>query len=134
MGYHYRARYEFILFFEKGKRKLNNLGISDVLEAPRIHRGYPTEKPVSIAEVLVTQSTQAGEIVIDPFCGSGSVGVAAQKHDRRFLGNDLSKTAVVHTLERLGEQKSEAPSEARPKARLPRTVVSDQPQLSMDFV
>ncbi|MEO8707310.1 MAG: DNA methyltransferase, partial [Kofleriaceae bacterium] len=33
MGYHYRARYECILFFEKGKRKLNNLGIADILEA-----------------------------------------------------------------------------------------------------
>ena len=31
MGYHYRARYEFILFFEKGKRKLNNLSIPDIL-------------------------------------------------------------------------------------------------------
>src|SRR6188474_2686837 len=34
MGYHYRARYEFILFFEKGKRRLNDLGISDVLSVP----------------------------------------------------------------------------------------------------
>src|SRR5688572_32127677 len=38
MGYHYRARYEFILFFEKGKRKLNDLGIADVISVPRIHR------------------------------------------------------------------------------------------------
>ena len=35
MGYHYRARYECILFFEKGKRKLNDLGIADIIE----HRG-----------------------------------------------------------------------------------------------
>ena len=33
MGYHYRARYEFILFFEKGKRKLNNLSIPDISPA-----------------------------------------------------------------------------------------------------
>lgn len=44
MGYHYRAQYEFVLFFEKGKRKLNDLGVSDILRAKRIHRGYPTEK------------------------------------------------------------------------------------------
>ena len=44
MGYHYRARYEFILFFEKGKRKLNNLGQADIIEAPRVFRGYPAEK------------------------------------------------------------------------------------------
>src|SRR5512145_2562875 len=67
MGYHYRARYEFILFFEKGKRKLNNLGIADVIEHPRIVRGYPTEKPVAVSEILIGQSSSMGETVIDPF-------------------------------------------------------------------
>ena len=60
MGYHYRARYEFILFFEKGKRRLNDLGIADVIEAPRILGGYPAEKPPAVAEVLIGQSTPAG--------------------------------------------------------------------------
>src|SRR5262245_41923132 len=41
MGYHYRARYELILFFEKGKRKLNDLGVPDIIEAPRVVGGYP---------------------------------------------------------------------------------------------
>ena len=45
MGYHYRARYEFILFFEKGKRRLNDLGIADIISVPRIRGGYPAEKP-----------------------------------------------------------------------------------------
>lgn len=103
MGYHYRARYEFILFFEKGKRKLNNLGIPDILEADRVWRGYPTEKPVSVSEILVSQSTQPGEIVLDPFCGSGSAGVAAVKLGRSFIGNDLSKEAVSVTRKRLEE-------------------------------
>src|SRR5205085_6929710 len=62
MGYHYRARYEFILFFEKGKRKLNDLGIADVISVPRIHRGYPAEKPAAVSEVLVRQSSEPGEI------------------------------------------------------------------------
>src|SRR4051812_36242315 len=67
MGYHYRARYEFVLFFEKGKRKLNDLGVSDIIEAPRVYNGYPTEKPVSVSEVLVSQSSMPGEVVADPF-------------------------------------------------------------------
>ncbi len=103
MGYHYRARYEMILFFEKGKRKLNNLGIPDVLQAPRIHRGYPTEKPVSISETLITQSTQPGELVLDPFMGSGSVGLAAMRSERHFLGCDLAQEAVAVTRARLLE-------------------------------
>ena len=77
MGYHYRARYEFILFFEKGKRRLNDLGVSDVIAVPRIHRGYPSEKPAAVSAVLVSQSSQPGELVMDPFIGSGSVGEAA---------------------------------------------------------
>ena len=60
MGYHYRARYEFILFFEKGKRRLNDLGVADVIAARRIHGGYPAEKPVAVSEILVNQSSQPG--------------------------------------------------------------------------
>jgi site-specific DNA-methyltransferase (adenine-specific) len=101
MGYHYRARYEFILFFEKGKRRLNDLGVADVITAPRIHRGYPAEKPPAVSEVLITQSTQPGDIVADPFMGSGSVGVAALTLRRRFLGTDINPEAVRVSAERL---------------------------------
>jgi site-specific DNA-methyltransferase (adenine-specific) len=94
MGYHYRARYELILFFEKGKRRLNDLGVADVIAVPRVHGGYPAEKPVAVSEILVSQSSQPGEVVADPFMGSGSVGVAAVKGGRRFLGNDLNPEAV----------------------------------------
>lgn len=103
MGYHYRARYEFILFFEKGKRRLNDLGIADVITVPRIHRGYPAEKPPAVSEVLIGQSTVPGELVADPFMGSGSVGVAALRLGRRFLGTDLNPEAVRLTVDRLGE-------------------------------
>jgi site-specific DNA-methyltransferase (adenine-specific) len=101
MGYHYRARYEFILFFEKGKRRLNDLGIADVISVPRIHRGYPAEKPPAVSEVLIAQSSAAGELVADPFMGSGSVGVAALKSGRRFRGSDLNPDAVRLTADRL---------------------------------
>jgi site-specific DNA-methyltransferase (adenine-specific) len=101
MGYHYRSRYEFILFFEKGKRKLNDLGIADIIECPRIYNGYPTEKPVEVSDVLIRQSTQTGELVIDPFMGSGSAGVAAIKAGRTFSGSDLCAEAVAVASGRL---------------------------------
>jgi site-specific DNA-methyltransferase (adenine-specific) len=101
MGYHYRSRYEFILFFEKGKRKLNNLAIPDVIECDRVFHGYPTEKPVSVSEILVQQSTLPGELVIDPFMGSGSVGVATLKQGRNFWGNDICDEAIVVSQQRL---------------------------------
>ena len=103
MGYHYRARYEFILFFEKGKRRLNDLGIADVIAVPRIRNGYPAEKPADVAAVLIGQSSQPGDVVADPFMGSGSVGVAAVRTGRRFLGNDLNPEAVRIAAQRLSE-------------------------------
>lgn len=103
MGYHYRARYEFILFFEKGKRRLHDLGIPDVLEFPRVCSGYPTEKPVELSEILVSQSSEPYGIVADPFMGSGSVGCATVKQGRQFWGNDLGPQAVTLTRSRLLE-------------------------------
>ena len=101
MGYHYRARYEFVLFFEKGKRRLSDLGTADVLQIPRIRGGYPAEKPSALSEVLIKQSSIEGDLVVDPFMGSGSSGVAALKLGRRYAGNDVSPEALKVARERL---------------------------------
>jgi site-specific DNA-methyltransferase (adenine-specific) len=101
MGYHYRSRYELVLFFEKGKRKLNDLSVPDVLQVPRVYGGYPAEKPVAVSEILIKQSTELGEMIIDPFMGSGSVGVAASNLSRHFMGNDLCDEAVKVSRNRL---------------------------------
>jgi DNA modification methylase len=120
MGYHYRARYECILFFEKGKRKLADLGIADILQAKRINGGYPAEKPPSVSETLIRQSTDPGAIVIDPFMGSGSVGFAAVTNERSFWGNDLCEEAVDITRGRLKE------AGAREVGDTPKSVPSPQ--------
>jgi site-specific DNA-methyltransferase (adenine-specific) len=104
MGYHYRARYETILFFEKGKRRLNDLGVPDVIEMPRVRNGYPTEKPVGLGEVLVRQSSAPGELVIDPFAGSGAFGVAAVRLGRDFAGSDTSPEACGVAASRLEQE------------------------------
>lgn len=101
MGYHYRARYEFVMFFEKGKRRLADLGIADVLEVPRVRGGYPAEKPSALSQILIGQSSAEGELVVDPFMGSGSVGVAALELGRRYAGNDVADEALQLARERL---------------------------------
>jgi site-specific DNA-methyltransferase (adenine-specific) len=101
MGYHYRARYELILFFEKGKRRLRDLSVPDIIEHPRIRGGYPSEKPAALSEVLVRQSSSPGDLVVDPFMGSGSVGAAALALGRRFMGSDISDEAVRLSQRRL---------------------------------
>lgn len=103
MGFHYRAQHEFIAFLEKGKRKLNNLGIPDVLSFKKLkgNQFYPTEKPVELAEVLVSQSSDPGQSILDPFMGSGSVGEAALKLGRQFYGNDKSDKSLKWAENRL---------------------------------
>lgn len=101
MGYHYRNRTERIAFFEKGKRKLNNLGIPDVLSVKRIIGGYPTEKPVELFDTLIQQSTSPGNKVADPFFGSGSVLISALKNECFALGNDISDGAHQHFSQRV---------------------------------
>lgn len=102
MGYHYRSRHEFIVFLEKGKRKLNDLGVPDVLSFPRVRGGYPTEKPVDLAHVLISQSSNAGDVVLDPFFGSGSTAEACRLQGRDFIGFDISRTAFDYACNRLG--------------------------------
>ena len=119
MGYHYRARYEFILFFEKGKRRLNDLGVADIITIPRIHGGYPAEKPVAVSEVLIRQSSEVGGLVADPFMGSGSVGVAALRLGRRFAGTDLNPEAVRLAADRLREFGAGHEPEGLPPASQP---------------
>lgn len=124
MGYHYRARYEFVLFFEKGKRRLADLGIADVFNIPRIRGGYPAEKPPALSEILIRQSSDEGALVVDPFMGSGSTGVAALRLQRRFLGNDVADSSLEHARSRLlglGASEGEllgGPSHARGQMQL----------------
>ena len=125
MGYHYRARYEFVLFFEKGKRRLHDLGVADILTAKRIRSGYPTEKPVDVAATLIRQSTSPGELVIDPFTGSGSTGVAAVTLGRNFAGTDICLEARTVAVERLrGAGASEIDRSMTATTATPRTTAS----------
>ena len=104
MGYHYRNRHEFILFFEKGKRKLRDAtNVESILSYKSIRRPqYPTEKPVELCEFLVGQSSEVGEVVCDPFVGSGAIAVAARNKRRGILVCDINDEAVKVTKERLG--------------------------------
>src|SRR5436853_3097651 len=88
-GYHYRAASERILFFEKGKRPLADLGVPDVLLAARSTVPGPAVKPNAVVRTLILQSSAPGELVVDPFCGTGVVGVEARSHERRFLLGDI---------------------------------------------
>lgn len=63
--------------------------------------GYPTQKPVLLLERIVELSTNPGDVVLDPFCGSGTTLVAAVLNDRRFIGIDISEEACELSRSRL---------------------------------
>lgn len=100
MGQYYMSQFEYILFFRKGKGvKINHCGTSDILSVPnkklKDSNGknlHDTEKPVELMKILIDNSSKENDIVIDPFMGIGSTGVAAKELNRRFVGIEIDET------------------------------------------
>ena len=99
MGQFYMSQFEYILFFRKGfGKKINNCGTSDILSIPNDKTKAPdgsnyhdTEKPVELFKILIENSTQKGEVVMDPFMGIGACGVACKQVGRSFIGCEIDK-------------------------------------------
>ena len=91
---YYMNACEFILMLKKGKSKtINNRGTSSILryKNPVGKKLHPTEKPVDLMQVLIENSTNMGDVVLDPFMGSGSTGVACVNTGRKFIGMELDR-------------------------------------------
>jgi len=102
MGHYFRRRHEQIVFASKGRRKVSRRDLPDVWAVPRIHRAaYPTQKPVKLFALMVQASAEPGFLVCDPFCGSGSSGVAALLGGCDFIGADIDARAVDIAEDRL---------------------------------
>lgn len=65
---------------------------------------HPTVKPVSLMEYLIKIYSPVDSIVLDPFCGSGTTGVAAKKQNRNFVGIDLSEHYTEIAKRRVTDQ------------------------------
>jgi site-specific DNA-methyltransferase (adenine-specific) len=92
-SHRYAHIHEFIIYAKKGNRFLNRPFSLDVLNFAKIHSDdvAPTEKPVPLLKYLISNSTVEGEVVLDPFCGSGSTLEAAEELKRNWIGNDIDK-------------------------------------------
>ena len=81
--------------------------LGDVWEMPYLNPkarervGYPTQKPVLLLERIIELVTDPDDLVVDPFCGSGTALVAAKLLDRRAVGIDDSREALELTKQRL---------------------------------
>lgn len=94
----WRPSYELILWLEKGSRAGRHRNQRDVLAAARVHGGFPTEKPVAVLRAIVDQASRPGEVVFDPFCGSGTVGRAARELNRVALLGDVDASPAAARL------------------------------------
>ena len=69
------------------------------------HGLHPTQKPLQLLKALIELTTLKGQIILDPFCGSGSTLVAAKQLDRNFIGIEIDKNFVEIAKKRLCEVK-----------------------------
>ena len=70
--------------------------------------GYPTQKPQKLLERIIYASTDPGDLLVDPLCGSGSSLLAAHKLGRRWIGIDSSRQACALAVSRLKKQGADA--------------------------
>ena len=92
-------------FLKKANRQMRSVwGISEEEDVPttawafntpgrneKVHGKHPTQKPLKLLERIVRASTDTGTVILDPFCGSATTGVAALLQKRKFVGIDASR-------------------------------------------
>lgn len=94
---------EYVGFFFKGKA----FAINDCSSKQGIHVAHqdttehPTEKPVALMQHYIRNSSQPGEVVFDPFMGTGTTGVAAIRSGRKFIGIEKDPRWFQVAVERI---------------------------------
>ena len=96
---------EFILLFRKGGAKdINDMGTSNFIQIPNIkNKLHPTQKPIDLMKVLIENSSNEGDIVMDCFMGAGSTGIACINANRKFVGIEIDKKYYDIAVERIQE-------------------------------
>lgn len=109
MGQYYMSQFEYILFFRKEKgKKINNCGTSDILsilnKKTKSKEGinlHDTEKPIELMRILIENSSMQKELVLDPFMGIGSTGIACKQINRNFIGIEIDEKYFKIAKERI---------------------------------
>lgn len=88
-------------YLRKGKKATNILRVPSLKGASREKVGHPSQKPEALIEMLLLSSTRPGDCVLDPFLGSGTTAVVAERHGRQWTGIEVSETYASMALSRL---------------------------------
>jgi len=85
-------------FFKKPDKQMRSVwAINTSPQSEKIFGKHPTQKPLALLERIILASSNIGDVVIDPFCGSATTGVATIKNNRIFIGID-SEVEYLDTL------------------------------------
>lgn len=98
-GKYYMGQIEFIFFLRKGKDKpINDCGVSDLLSFPNKKEKnadgfniHDSQKPIGLMQTLIRNSSNIGDIVLEPFAGSGTTCIAALRENRKYIGIELDQ-------------------------------------------
>ena len=102
----YMKNGEYVIFARKGKAKsINNNGSKMIHGFPNpTKKIHPTEKPVELIQMYIENSSNEGDIVLDPFMGGGSCPVACVRTNRHFIGSEIDKAYYQTIKERLEKE------------------------------
>jgi DNA modification methylase len=106
MGNGFRCQHELIMHFTCGKPEYYDKATGNVLRDSRVsasEREHQTQKPTDLLRSLIRVASPRGGVVIDPFCGSGSTGVAAIEEGRAFVGIERDEAYSLIAERRLTE-------------------------------
>lgn len=106
LGMGFRAQHEIILHYTAGSPKYHDLGTANVLRSARVtanDREHQTQKPTDLMARLIRVATVPDGVVLDPFMGSGSTGVAALEAGYRFIGIERSAEHFATACRRIEE-------------------------------
>ena len=86
-----------------GKQMRDVWEIPGVKKNEKIHGKHPTQKPLSLLERIILASTEEGDLLLDPFNGSGTTGIVATKLKRKYIGIDLEREYLDLSIKRYSD-------------------------------
>ncbi len=93
---------------ENGGKQMQSLwSITPPLKAEKRFGKHPTQKPLTLLERIVRSASNEGDLVVDPFNGSGTTGVACARQGRRYLGIEMEQEHLEQTIARFGDLEGE---------------------------